>query len=70
MTTHRPAAHSVGARHAVPVFSPMPTPTVNLTPANATLPKTPVNAGNKGLTKALNPLDTMFTKYRGAPLES
>jgi hypothetical protein len=41
MTSRRSAVCSVGARHAVPLFSILPTPTVNLTPLSATLTKKP-----------------------------
>lgn len=44
------------------------TTTVNLTTLNAALTRTSVSAVNKGLTKTLNPLDTMFRKYLGGAL--
>lgn len=46
------------------------TPTVNLTPLNATLTASPVNAVNKGLTRTLNPLDATLIQFRGGAFES
>jgi hypothetical protein len=70
MTTNRTAVRSVGARHAVPGSSIAPTPTVNLTPLNATLTRFAVTAANKRLTKTLSPLNATLTKYQEGPFDT
>jgi hypothetical protein len=62
----------VGARHAVPVRPPRRkwTPTVSLSPLEATLTAFAATIANKGLTKIVSPLDATLTKYEGVPVES
>src|SRR5580704_5353254 len=49
---------------------PSPTPTVSLSPLDATLTNLPVTIANKRLTKTLSPLDATLTKYRGGPVDT
>ncbi len=70
--TVRPAAHqSVGARHAVPVFSFISlTPTVSLSLLNATLTNLPVSIANERLTATVSPLNATLTKTPGVPVDT
>ena len=62
----------VGARHAVPVRPPRhkPTPTVNLTPVEATLTKIAVTTANRRLTDIVSPLNATLTKNRGGAFDT
>ncbi len=70
MTGRRAADQSVGARHAVPVFSISPNPTVNLNPLEATLTKFAATIANKGFTEILSSLNATLTKYAGGAVDT
>jgi hypothetical protein len=75
-TTVRGAAQNTGRACRAPAkgvaggFFIALTPTVSLSPLNATLTNLPVTIANKRLTKTLSSLDATLTKYRGGAVDA